>query len=67
MSPWVRVPLSIAFTPKIWSLTKDRFGHIAVMDTAMYKIGDFLVQYLREFEAIFNKALNRVSGARKVV
>jgi hypothetical protein len=29
------------------------------------KIGDFIVDFLREFEAIFKKALTRESGAYK--
>jgi hypothetical protein len=33
------------------------------IDTAVHKIGDFLVEYLREFEAIFKTALACVSGA----
>jgi hypothetical protein len=39
------------------------FGQSGVIDIAVHKIGDFLVEYLREFEAIFKKALIRVSGA----
>jgi hypothetical protein len=35
---------------------------VNVNATAVTKIGDFLVDFL-EFEAIFNKALTRVSGA----
>jgi hypothetical protein len=32
-------------------------------DTAVMKIGDFKVDFLCKFEAIFKKALTRVSGA----
>jgi hypothetical protein len=40
---------------------KDKivFGHTSVIDTCLHKIGDFIVEYLREFEAIFKKALYR--------
>jgi hypothetical protein len=31
--------------------------------TAVTKIGDFIIDFRREFEAIFKKALSRVSGA----
>jgi hypothetical protein len=55
--------ISITFTPKIWGWTKDRFCYIGIIDTAVTKIGDFVVDFLREFEAIFKKALTRVSGA----
>jgi hypothetical protein len=33
------------------------------IDTAVHKIGDFIVENLREFEAILKKALTCVSGA----
>jgi hypothetical protein len=33
------------------------------IDTAVTKIGDFIVDFLRKFEAIFKKALTSVSGA----
>jgi hypothetical protein len=33
-------------------------------DTACAKIGDFIVEHLREFEAICKKALTRSSGAQ---
>jgi hypothetical protein len=35
-----------------------------VIDTAMKKIGDFIVYFLPVFEAIFKKTLTRVSGAQ---
>jgi hypothetical protein len=35
-----------------------------VIDTAGDKIGDFKVEYLREFEAICKKGFTRESGAR---
>jgi hypothetical protein len=41
--------------------------HSGVNDTAVLKIGDFIVDFLREFEAIFKKALTRVSGALEVL
>jgi hypothetical protein len=50
--------IPITFTQKIWGLTRDRFCHSGVNDTSVTKIGDFLP----EFEAIFKKALTRVSG-----
>jgi hypothetical protein len=37
--------------------------HSGVIDTAVMKIGDFIVDFLSELEAIFKKASNRVSGA----
>jgi hypothetical protein len=40
------------------------FGTGGVIDTAGAKIGDFKVEYLREFEAICKKALTRESGAQ---
>jgi hypothetical protein len=39
-------------------LTKDRFCHSGVTDTAVTEIGDFTVEFLREFKAIFKKAFN---------
>jgi hypothetical protein len=36
-------------------------GHSGVIDTAVIKIGDFVVDFLHEFNA--KKALTRVSGA----
>jgi hypothetical protein len=38
-------------------------GYSGVIDTAVTKIGDFIVEHLRELKAIFKKALNCVSGA----
>jgi hypothetical protein len=32
------------------------------IDTAVTKIGDFIVDFLREFEGIYKKALTRLSG-----
>jgi hypothetical protein len=55
--------MPITLTQKIWGLTRDRFCHSGLIDTAMPKIGDFIVDFLREFEAIFKKALTNVSGA----
>jgi hypothetical protein len=43
----------------MWRLTKDR----GVLDTAVRKTGNFVVDFLREFEAIFKKAFTRESGA----
>jgi hypothetical protein len=42
-------------------LTKDPFCHSSVIDTAVTKIGDFIVDFHHEFEAIFKKAFARVS------
>jgi hypothetical protein len=39
-------------------------GTSSVIDTASAKIGDFKVEYLREFEAICKKALTCESGAQ---
>jgi hypothetical protein len=40
------------------------FGSSGVNDSAGAKIGDFLVEYLGEFEAICKKASTRLSGAQ---
>jgi hypothetical protein len=37
--------------------------HSGVIDTTVPNIGDFIVYFLREFEAIFKKVLARVSRA----
>jgi hypothetical protein len=37
--------------------------HSGVIDTAVTKIGDFIVDFLRESEDIFKKVLTRVPGA----
>jgi hypothetical protein len=50
------------FTQKIWGVNKD---HSGVIDTAVHKVVDFIVENLREFEVIFKKALTRLSGHRK--
>jgi hypothetical protein len=55
--------ISIVLTQKIWGLTKDIFCHSGVIDTAVTKIGEFIVEFFSEFEAIFKKVLTRVSGA----
>jgi hypothetical protein len=55
--------ISITFTHKIWGLTKDLFCLSGAIDTAVTKIGDFIVYLLHEFEPIFKKALTHVSGA----
>jgi hypothetical protein len=39
------------------------FGHSGVIDTTVTKNDDYVVNYLREFEAIFKKALTLVSWA----
>jgi hypothetical protein len=56
--------IPITFTQEIWGLTRDRFYHSDVIDTAVTKIGDFIVDFIREFETIFKKTLTRVSGAK---
>jgi hypothetical protein len=38
------------------------FCHSGLIDTAVMKIGNFIVYFVREFEAIFKKALTRVEG-----
>jgi hypothetical protein len=54
----------ITLTQKIWGLNKDRLCHSCLIDTTVTKIGDFIVDFLREFEAaIFKKDLTRISGA----
>jgi hypothetical protein len=40
------------------------FVSSGVIDTAAAKIGDFIVEHLREFEALCKKALTRSSGAQ---
>jgi hypothetical protein len=49
------------FYAEIWLGCTHQSG---VIDTAVNKIGDFVVDFLREFEAIFKKGLAHVSGAR---
>jgi hypothetical protein len=39
-------------------------GDSDVIDTAVAKIGDFIVEYLHDFYAIFKNASTRVSGAK---
>jgi hypothetical protein len=39
------------------------FGSFLVTAVTLIKIGDFIVEYLREFEAIFKKALTSVPVA----
>jgi hypothetical protein len=41
------------FHTKIWGLTKDRFCHSGVIDTAVTKIVNFIVDFLNEFKAKF--------------
>jgi hypothetical protein len=41
-------------------LTKDRFCHSGVIDTAVTNISDFIVNFLREFKAILKKAFTCV-------
>jgi hypothetical protein len=55
--------IPITFTHKIWGLARDRFCHSGVIDTAVTKVGDFIVDFCREFGNIFKKALTCVSGA----
>jgi hypothetical protein len=43
-------------------LTRDLFCHSSVIETAMTKIGNFIVNFLRQFKAILKKALTRASG-----
>jgi hypothetical protein len=43
-------------TQKIWGLIRDCFCPKGVIDTAVTKIGDFIVDFLHDFEAIFKKA-----------
>jgi hypothetical protein len=58
-------PIAITITQKILyrGYLRIVFGMSGVIDTAQAKIGDFKVEYLREFQAICKKTLNRVSGA----
>jgi hypothetical protein len=44
------------YTQKIWGLTRELFLYSGVIDTAVTEFGDFIVDFLREFEAIFEKA-----------
>jgi hypothetical protein len=41
------------------------FTHSSVIDIAVHIIGNFIVEYLRKFEAMFKKALTCVSGAKE--
>jgi hypothetical protein len=51
------------FHTKNMGLTRDSFCHSGGNDTAVTKIGDFVVDFLRELESIFKKALTRELGA----
>jgi hypothetical protein len=50
---------SIDFPQKIWGLTKDLFRHSGVINTAVTEMGDFVDDFLREFEDIFKKAARK--------
>jgi hypothetical protein len=54
------ITIPITFTQQIWGLSF--FCHSSVIDTTLTKIGEFIVDFLREFEAKFKKALTRASG-----
>jgi hypothetical protein len=41
--------IPITFTHKKWGLTRDRFCHSGVIDTAVTKIGEYKVDLLREY------------------
>jgi hypothetical protein len=60
--PNTTVYISIAFTQQIWGLTEDRFCHSGVNDTAVTKIGDFVVYFLRKFEVILKSFSPRIRG-----
>jgi hypothetical protein len=49
-------PIAITITHKIEGYLRISFGSSGVIDTAGAKIGDFIVEYLCEFEAICKKA-----------
>jgi hypothetical protein len=51
--------LSLNFHTQKWELTRDQ-----VNDTAVTRIGDYLVDFLGEYEVIFKKALTCVSVAQ---
>jgi hypothetical protein len=55
-------PIAINITQKYRGYLRIFFGHSGVIDTAEAKVGDFKVEYLREFHAICKKALTRGSG-----
>jgi hypothetical protein len=57
-------PIAITITQKYRGYLKIVFGKSGIIDTAGAKIDDFKVEYLREFEAIYKKALIRESGAQ---
>jgi hypothetical protein len=57
-------PIAITITQKYRGYLRILFGSSFVIDTAGAKIGDFIVEYLREFEAICKKALTRESEAQ---
>jgi hypothetical protein len=50
-------PIDITITQKYRGYLRIIFGSSGVIETAGAKIGDFIVEYLREFEAICKEAL----------
>jgi hypothetical protein len=57
-------PITITITKKYMGYLRIVFSTSGVIDTAGVKFGDFKVEYLREFEAICEKALTRGSRAQ---
>jgi hypothetical protein len=57
-------PIAIKITHKYRGYPRIVFGHSGVFDTAVANIGDFIDEYLCEFEAIcMQKGFTPVSGA----
>jgi hypothetical protein len=52
-------PIAITITQKYRGYLRICWGYSGVIDSAGAKIGDFIVEYLREFKAICKKALTR--------
>jgi hypothetical protein len=57
-------PIAIAITQKYRGYLRIIFVSSGVIDTTAAKIGDFILEHLREFEAICKKALTRSLGAQ---
>jgi hypothetical protein len=55
--------IPITFIQKYGCYLEIVFCHSGVIDIDVTNIGDFIVDFLHEFEAILKKALTRVSGA----
>jgi hypothetical protein len=54
-------PIAIKSYTKYRGYQRIVLGHSGIIDTAVAKIGDFIVEYLRKFAAICKKTLTLVS------